>query len=95
MPARNVVRRPMMSPVRAPSSSRPPNASAYALITQDRLAVLNPSALRMSGSATLTIVASRISMSWATRITARTSRRRVGRAGLRTGALIDMRAPQR
>ncbi len=41
-PATNIRRRPSRSPARPPSSSRPPNVRAYAVITHSRLEVENP-----------------------------------------------------
>ena len=71
MPATNTRRRPRMSPARPPSSSRPPNASVYPFITQDRLAGLKRSPAAMCGSAMFTTVMSRITMSWAASMTIR------------------------
>ena len=44
IPAMNTRRRPRMSPARPPSSSKPPNVSAYALTTHSRPVPENPSA---------------------------------------------------
>ncbi len=57
--------RPRRSPARPPSSRKPANTSVYALITHCRLASLKPSAVWMWGSATFTIVASRMTMNCA------------------------------
>ena len=70
-------RRPSRSPDLPPSSSSPPNASAYALTTHSRLVPEKPSAVWMCGRATLTMVASSTTISWAVAMTAsaRPSRR--------------------
>ena len=57
--------RPRRSPARPPSSRKPAKTSVYALITHCRLASLKPSAIWMCGSATFTIVASRMTMNCA------------------------------
>ena len=64
-PAVNIRRRPNRSPARPPSSSRPPNVSAYALITHSRPLPEKPSAAWMCGRATLTTVASSTTISCA------------------------------
>ena len=68
---------------------------AYALITHDRLVVLNPSEAWILGSATFTIVASRTTISWQIRMTVRTRPARASRAepaGVEVGEVcIDMR----
>ena len=56
-------RRPSRSPDLPPSSSSPPNASAYALMTHSRLVLEKWSALWMCGSATFTMVASSTTIS--------------------------------
>ena len=97
MPAKNVRRRPSRSPARAPSSSRPPKVRAYALITHERLAVLKPRLAWILGRATFTMVASRTTMSWQTRMTASTNCGRDTReAGAWTGerVWIDIRRLQ-
>src|SRR6185369_15889946 len=71
MPKMKIRRRPSRSPDRPPSRSSPPNASAYALTTHSRLLPEKPSAVWMCGSATLTMVASSTTMSWAVAITTR------------------------
>ncbi len=58
-PIRKIRRRPARSPSRPASSNRPPKAIRYALTTHARLEESNPSSLRIAGSATFTIVASR------------------------------------
>src|SRR3954447_2189627 len=73
MPAMNVRRRPRMSPMRAPSSSRPPNVSAYALCTHDSAAGEKSSRLAMLGSAVITTVASRMIIRYVARMTPRIS----------------------
>lgn len=54
-PAMNTRRRPSRSPIRAPSSSRPPNASRYAFCTHDRAVAENCRSPRIFGSAVITI----------------------------------------
>ena len=80
-PATNVRFRPKMSDRRPPTSSSPPNASAYAVMTHWRSVVEKPSARWAEGSAMFTMVASSTTMSWAIPMTARISqRRRLARA---------------
>ena len=74
-PAMNVHLRPNRSPSLPPSSSRLPNASAYAVITHCRLSVEKCSARCAEGSAMLTIVASSTTISCATPSSARTAQR--------------------
>src|SRR6266446_4242439 len=69
MPPTNIRRRPNRSPARPPSSSRPPNASEYALTTHSRSVELNRSARWIEGSATFTMVVSRTTISCANAIT--------------------------
>ena len=57
-PIRNTRLRPMRSPSRPASRSRPPNAIRYALTTHARLLCEKPRSCWMEGSATFTIVAS-------------------------------------
>ena len=71
MPKMKIRRRPSRSPDLPPSSSSPPNASAYALTTHSRLVPEKPSAVWMCGRATLTMVASSTTMSCAVAMTAR------------------------
>jgi hypothetical protein len=52
-----------MSPARAPSRSRPPKARVYALSTHDDPVAEKPSVSLMSGSATLTTVMSKMTIS--------------------------------
>src|SRR3954451_21847302 len=73
MPKTNVRRRPRMSPMRAPSSSSPPNVSAYALWTHDSVAGEKSRRSAMLGSAVITTVASRMIMRYVARITPRMS----------------------
>src|SRR5260370_28661654 len=68
-PPTNIRRRPNRSPARPPSSSRPPNASEYALTTHSRSVELNRSARWIEGSATFTMVVSRTTISCANAIT--------------------------
>ena len=58
MPVRKVFRRPHTSPIRAPSSSRPPKVSVYALTTHDKSALENDNELWILDSAIFTIVES-------------------------------------
>jgi hypothetical protein len=98
-PAMKIRRRPSRSPDLPPSRSSPPNASAYALTTHSRLVPEKPSAVWMWGWATLTLVASSTTMSWAGAITARAlpSRRgaaavpEVGEAATGTAAVLTSR----
>src|SRR5215469_6806564 len=99
-PAMNTRRRPRMSPARPPSSSRPPKVSAYALTTHSRPEPEKPSACWMWGRATFTIVASRITMSWAVAMTSRARPRWrwapvVALAALPpvSGSAVDMQSP--
>src|SRR3954452_6876116 len=73
MPKTNVRRRPRMSPMRAPSSSSPPNVSAYALCTHDSIAGEKSRRSAMLGSAVITTVASRMIIRDVARITPRMS----------------------
>ena len=77
MPAMKTRRRPSRSPDLPPSSSSPPNVSAYALTTHSRLVPEKPSAVWMCGRATFTMVASSTTISCAVAMTAsaRPSRR--------------------
>ena len=74
-PTMNILRLPNRSPARPPSSSRPPNASEYALTTHSRSVVLNRSARWIDGRATLTMVPSRTTISCANAITINAMRR--------------------
>src|SRR5256885_2267188 len=67
----NMRRLPNRSPVRPPSSSRPPNAIAYALTTHSRSVAAKCSSRWIEGSATLTIATSSTTMSCASAITIR------------------------
>ncbi len=75
-PTTKVRLRPKMSPIRPPSNSRLPKASAYAVITHWRLSSEKPRSAWAEGSAMFTIVASRTTISWASPSTARISQRR-------------------
>ena len=55
--------RPIRSPIRPASKSMPPNGIRYAFTTQARLACEKPRSSWIDGSATFTIVASRMIMS--------------------------------
>ena len=74
-PARNTPRRPIRSPSRPASSSRPPNAIRYALTTQARLDEEKPRSRWIEGSATFTTVASSTIISIPTHRTYRASQR--------------------
>ena len=75
MPVRNITLRPTTSASLPPSSSRLPNASAYAVTTHCRSASEKCSARCAEGSAMFMIVASSTIISWAIAITARISHR--------------------
>ena len=75
MPVRNITLRPTTSASLPPSSSRLPNASAYAVTTHCRSATEKCSARCAEGSAMFMIVASSTIISWAIAITARISHR--------------------
>ncbi len=62
IPAMNSRRRPSRSASRPPSSRKPPNISVYAFRIQERLCSENPTSRLIVGSATLTMLASRITM---------------------------------
>ena len=62
MPAMNSRRRPSRSAARPPSSRKPPNISVYAFRIQERLCSENPTSRLIVGSATLTMLASRMTM---------------------------------
>src|SRR5712691_7657327 len=72
-PVMNTHLRLNMSPSRPPTSSRLPNASAYADTNHCRSPLEKPSACWADGSAMFTIVPSSTSISWATAATTRTS----------------------
>ena len=74
-PTMKVTLRPARSASRPPSSSRLPNASAYAVTTHCLSTVAKCSDRCADGSATFTIVRSRTIMSWATATVARISQR--------------------
>ncbi len=63
--------RPNTSPSLPPSSSSPPNASAYAVTIHWRESLEKPRACWADGRAMFTIVASRTTISWASPMTAR------------------------
>ena len=67
--------RPKRSPIRPPSSSRLPNASAYAVMTHWRWSLENASASCADGRAMFTTVASSTTMSCAIAMTNRISQR--------------------
>src|SRR6516165_10295949 len=75
-PMISIRRRPTRSDIRPPSSSSPPKASEYAVTTHCRSALENPSDAWADGSAMFTIVASRITINWASPTTPRTHQRR-------------------
>ena len=68
-PTRNIRRRPIRSPSRPASRRRPPNAIRYAFTTQARSDCEKPRSVWIDGSATFTIVASRMIMSIPTQST--------------------------
>ena len=70
IPAKKVRRRPSRSPERAPSRSRPPKVSTYAFNTHESEEFEKPRLRWMWGRATLTMVASSTTISWAVRMTA-------------------------
>src|SRR3954469_14436144 len=80
-PATKTLRRPTRSPARPPSSRKPPNTSVYALMTHCRLDVEKPRSRWIEGSATFTIVASRMTMNCARQTMTRTSQRLVSPEG--------------
>ena len=65
-PAMNRRRRPMRSAARPPSSRKPPNTSAYALITHCRFCCENPRSTWIEGRATFTMAMSSTIMNWTT-----------------------------
>ncbi len=67
--------RPKRSPTRPPSSSRLPNASAYAVTIHWRWPSAKPRSRWAEGRAMFTIVASSTTMSWAIETTTRISQR--------------------
>lgn len=75
-PIMNVFLRPTRSAIRPPSSSSPPNASVYAVITHCRLASDIPRSRWADGRAMFTIVASSTTISCAIAITTRPHQRR-------------------
>src|SRR5689334_13375417 len=83
----SIRRRPTKSDSRPPSSSNPPKASEYAVTTHCRSALENPSALWAEGSAMFTIVASRITISWASPTTPRIHQRRADPASTSDGTV--------
>ena len=72
--------RPMMSPIRPPRSNRLPKASEYPVTTHCRSALEKLRACWAVGNAMLTMVLSRITISWATPSTARIHQRRASLA---------------
>ena len=72
-PTRKTRLRPSRSPARPPSSRKPPKNSVYELMIHCRLASLSPRSFWIDGSATFTIVASRMTMNCATQIRTRTT----------------------
>lgn len=62
-PDRNIVRRPMRSPIRPAKSSNPPKAIMYALTTHARFEPVKPRSSWIVGSATFTTVPSSTIMS--------------------------------
>src|SRR4051794_21951769 len=74
-PAMNRRRLPKKSAARPPSSRKPPNISVYELMTHCRLAFEKSRPRWIDGSATFTIVASRMTMNWARQTTTRVAQR--------------------
>ena len=72
-PMRKIRLRPTRSPARPPSSRKPPKTSVYALTIHCRSASDIPRSSWIEGSATFTIVASRITMNCAMQTRTRTS----------------------
>ncbi len=72
-PVRKTRRRPKMSPSRAPSSSRPPNASVYAFCTHDSPELEKCSDSRIFGKAVTMTDVSRVNISWHARSIASTT----------------------
>ena len=70
-PPMKVHLRPNMSPMRPPSSSSEPNASAYAVTIHWRESLEKPRSSCALGSAMFTIVMSSTTMSWAMPMSAR------------------------
>src|SRR5579875_4006110 len=91
---RKIRLRPMRSPTRPPSSSRLPNASAYAVTIHCRSLLPKPRSCCADGSAMFTTVASSTTMSCAIETTTSTSQRCAparASAALRSASpLIDM-----
>jgi hypothetical protein len=71
-PARKIRLRPIRSPARPPSSRKPPKRSAYELTIHWRFASDMSRSLWIDGSATFTIVASRMTMNCARQTRTRT-----------------------
>ena len=90
MPAMNTLRRPSRSPARAPSSRKPPKASVYAVMTQERFAGDRWSAEAIPGRAMFTIVASSTTINWTARMTPSTRPRRTGRRVAGRGGAINV-----
>src|SRR5437773_7312689 len=72
-PTRNSRLRPTRSPARPPSRRKPPKTRVYAFTIHCRLASLSPRSFWIDGSATFTIVASRMTMNCARQIRTRTT----------------------
>ena len=75
MPPRKAHLRPNMSPMRPPSSSRLPKASAYEVTIHCRPSSPKCSAVWADGRAMFTMVASSTTMSWATETITRINQR--------------------
>src|SRR5262249_15826404 len=99
MPVTKTQRWPRMSPARPPSSSKPPKASAYELITQDRPLAVKLRSAWILGSATYTTVLSSTTINWQAAMIAMTAPRREvdapGAGAVLIGAvgLVDMAVP--
>ena len=72
-PTRKTRFRPSRSPARPPSRRKPPKNRVYALMIHCRLASESPRSFWIDGSATFTIVASRMTMNCARQTRTRTS----------------------
>ena len=81
-PARKTRLRPIRSPARPPSRRKPPKISVYAFTTHCRSFSASFRSVWIDGSATFTIVASRMTMNCAMQTRQRTSHGLVFRCGI-------------
>lgn len=86
--------RPNRSPMRPPSSSRPPKARVWAVMAHCRLPSVMPRSRWADGRATLTIVMSSTTISWARAMTPRPHQRR-GSGGGGASPPLPREAPGR